>query len=693
MTQNDFGTLKSVAIPSPSDGAKSQAIRAGLAAYREAQRDRAAIGQGSTDAVRLISTFLHKPWEWTMGHRTLAGSVIAGLIVFPIVAAVVWEHRHDYDRVRFAGDAETGPARVRIAEAGASSDPSRDWAAAVSVTSTPARVSEAVESPATALRAAPTNTSPMAKFEPSLTAATPDAMAPSAPPFTMTMGDLAAAAGAMADAGSGYGEAYGPSSVSGRDRFESFEPNTVTAVVDQPVSTFSLDVDTASYAFVRRMLMSGRLPPPAAVRVEEMINYFPYDYPAPHAKDVPFRISAALSPTPWSPHTRLLHIGIKGYEISPERKPRSNLVFLIDVSGSMDSPDKLPLVKTALSLLVDRLADDDSVAIVTYAGDANTTLEPTAVTDKAKILAAIDGLEAGGSTAGASGIRQAYALARAGFDKDGVNRVILATDGDFNVGMTDIGDLTHFIQEKRKTGIFLSVLGFGQGNYNDALMQALAQNGNGSAAYIDDLREAQKVLVEEASSTLFPIAKDVKVQIEFNPALVAEYRLIGYETRALARADFNNDRVDAGDVSSGHTVTAIYEITPAGSPYKLVGDLRYQGPQEAVYNGHPDEYALLQLRYKLPREDTSRLISLPITSDSIRQSVDGLSDDMRFAAAVAAFGQKLQGNPELDDFGYDEILALAASARGADDQGYRAEFMTLVRLAGSLSDAEAKRGQ
>ena len=364
-----------------------------------------------------------------------------------------------------------------------------------------------------------------------------------------------------------------------RDQFEAVKQNTVKQVATEPVSTFSIDVDTASYAFVRRALNSGRMPPKDAVRVEEMINYFPYAYPKPETAEQPFQPTVTVLPSPWNSANQLVHVGIKGYDITATQRPRANLVFLMDVSGSMRSQDKLPLVKNAFKMLVNELKPDDTIGIVTYASGSGVLLEPTKVSDKAKILAAIDHLGAGGSTAGAQGIQDAYRLAESNFDTEAVNRIVLATDGDFNVGVTNRDELKGLIERKRKKGVFLSILGVGQGNYNDALMQTLAQNGNGTAAYVDTLNEARKVLVDEASSTLFTIAKDVKIQIEWNPARVSEYRLIGYETRALNREDFNNDKVDAGDIGSGHTVTAIYEITPKGAP-KLVDDLRYANPRQ-----------------------------------------------------------------------------------------------------------------
>jgi Ca-activated chloride channel family protein len=472
-----------------------------------------------------------------------------------------------------------------------------------------------------------------------------------------------------------------PAAEKDRDKFETATPNPVKQVAAEPVSTFSLDVDTASYAFMRRTLSDGRLPPKDAVRVEEMINYFPYDYPRPETAEVPFQPTVTVMPSPWKATNKLVHIGVKGYDIVPVERPRANLVFLIDISGSMASDDRLPLVKRAFRLMVDELEPDDTVGIVTYASGSGIALEPTRIADKSKILAAIDALGAGGSTAGAQGLQDAYRLAEQHFDKSGVNRIILATDGDFNVGISDQDDLKGFIERKREAGIFLSVLGVGEGNYNDALMQALAQNGNGTAAYVDTLNEARKVLVDEASSTLFTIAKDVKIQVEFNPALVSEYRLIGYETRALKREDFNNDKVDAGDVGSGHTVTAIYEITPAGAP-KMVDDLRYSTPGIA---GSPapsgdGEYGFLKMRYKLPKEEASKLITVPITK-ALEKDIAAAPEDVRFSVAVAGFGQLLRGLPYVGTYSFDDVRTLAQSARGKDEFGYRAEFLNLVRLA------------
>ncbi|MEM7422474.1 MAG: VWA domain-containing protein [Pseudomonadota bacterium] len=469
-----------------------------------------------------------------------------------------------------------------------------------------------------------------------------------------------------------------------RENFEDFEPNRVKVTAEEPVSTFSIDVDTASYAYMRSSLMNGILPPKDSIRVEELINYFPYSYEAPESAETPFNTDVSVLPTPWNDQTRIMRIGIKGYELTQSEKPQSNLVFLLDTSGSMNQPNKLPLLKNAFRMLVGSLDAEDTVSIVVYAGSAGTVLQPTKVSEKSKILSALDRLSAGGSTAGGEGIRQAYQLAEQNFDQDGINRVVLATDGDFNVGITDSDQLQDFIERKRETGVFLSILGFGRGNYNDALMQTLAQNGNGTAAYIDTLSEARKTLVEEAGSTLFPIANDVKIQVEFNPATVAEYRLIGYETRALNREDFNNDKVDAGEIGSGHSVTALYEITPAGSGARQVDALRYQQSDAAA--GTDAEYAYVKVRYKKPGADTSTLIS-----QSVPAEATGGDGEARFAAAVAAFGQILRGGRYTGGFDYADVIALANGAKGTDPFGYRAEFVNLVRMAESAAAMAPQR--
>lgn len=486
----------------------------------------------------------------------------------------------------------------------------------------------------------------------------------------------------------------------GRDQFRAFEENSVKNVTAEPVSTFSIDVDTSSYSFVRRALNNGTLPQKNAIRIEEMINYFDYDYAVPEQGGHPFQPTVAVYDSPWRSGNKIIHVGIKGYQI--QEKPKSNLVFLIDTSGSMNSSDKLPLLVNSFKMLLDTLSPDDTIGIVTYAGSSGVALEPTKVSDRHKIMAALDRLSSGGSTAGAEGIRQAYQLAEQNFVKDGNNRIILATDGDFNVGITNQDELKGFVERKRKAGVFLSVLGFGQGNYNDSLMQALAQNGNGNAAYIDNLNEARKVLVDEGASMLFTIAKDVKLQVEFNPQTVQEYRLVGYETRALNREDFNNDKVDAGDIGAGHTVTAIYEITPVGA-VPVVDDLRYQKPAPKVIEGKTaeqadaekaqaassDEYAFLKIRYKKPDSDTSVLMTRPITKADEKPFAE-LSDDIRFANAVASFAQMLKGS-KFVDADYDTVIEVANQARGKDEFGYRTEFVNLVRLAKTAAGLPQQR--
>jgi Ca-activated chloride channel family protein len=485
-----------------------------------------------------------------------------------------------------------------------------------------------------------------------------------------------------------------PAEPAGRDKFAGVQENGFKTVREAPVSTFSIDVDTASYAFVRASLNRNVLPQPAAVRTEELVNYFPYAYPAPTSATEPFRTTVAVFPSPWAAGRKIVHVGIKGYAVQAATRPRANLVFLIDTSGSMNAPNRLPLVKQSLAMLLTQLEARDRVAIVTYAGNAGTALKPTAASEKARILSVLERLEAGGSTAGAEGIRQAYALAEQNFDPNGVNRVILATDGDFNVGITNRDELKGFIERQRGKGIFLSVLGFGMGNYNDALMQALAQNGNGAAAYIDTINEARKVLVEEATSTLIPIAKDVKIQVEFNPATVAEYRLIGYETRLLNRDDFANDKVDAGDVGSGQTVTALYEIVPVGGP-RLTDDLRYGEASRAAGNAAPGgpatEYAFVKIRYKLPASDVSTFISTSVDRAAEHAQFAEAPNEARFAASVAAFAEILRGGRFTGTFGYDDVLRTAGAARGDDPFGYRSEFLQLVRAAKTASALQPQR--
>jgi len=461
-------------------------------------------------------------------------------------------------------------------------------------------------------------------------------------------------------------------------KFSHNRPNAVNVTADDPVSTFSVDVDTASYGVVRDALNNGAMPQADAVRVEEMVNYFDYAYAYPEDRKVPFRASVAVYPTPWNRDTQILHIGIKGFDLPKAKRPPANLVFLIDTSGSMDEPNKLPLLKRAFRLLVDQLGPEDKVGMVAYAGSAGVVLEPTSGSQKEKILEALDKLEAGGSTAGGEGIRLAYQLAEANMIKGGVNRVLLATDGDFNVGITDPDALESFVTGERDKGVELSCLGFGNDNYNDAMMQKIAQAGNGNAAFIDTMNEAHKVFVDQVAGTLFTIAKDVKIQVEFNPARVAEYRLIGYETRMLNRTDFNNDKVDAGDIGSGHTVTALYEITPAGSKAVMSDPLRYG---KKVSGDPRGELAYLKIRYKLPGQTTSHLITRPITSADSTRDFAKLPNDLRFAAAVVGSAQLMRHDPYVKDFGYDRAIEIADAAKGDDRFGYRAEFVQLLRLA------------
>ena len=467
-----------------------------------------------------------------------------------------------------------------------------------------------------------------------------------------------------------------------RERYEDVETNDVVMTAEEPVSTFSVDVDTASYSVVRDYLNDGNMPPRDAVRIEEMVNYFDYNYALPDDRDAPFEASVTVLPNPWNENTQLMHIGVQGYDIPREERPRANLVFLVDVSGSMSSPDKLPLAIQGLQMLVENLDDDDTVSIVVYAGAAGAILEPTRGSDRHCINAALDMLEAGGSTAGGEGLRLAYNFAREHFDEDAVNRVMLLTDGDFNVGITSDERLEDFVSRERESGVYLSVMGFGRGNYNDALMQTLAQNGNGIAAYIDTEQEARRFFVEEASSALFPIANDVKLQIEFNPAMVAEYRLIGYETRMLNREDFNNDQVDAGEIGSGHSVTAIYEITPPDSPALLNEPLRY-GTESETETEFSNEYGFFRVRYKMPGEDESRLIEFPATTANEVTSISEISDDIGFSIAVAGFAQLLRGDEYIADeaFDYARVGRLAQRFLGEDAYGYRAEFLRMVDAA------------
>ncbi len=652
MTEFDLDRLSRRTPPAADPSARAAALAAAMQAFDGAEKTSDA-PQGSATGGRRSSIF-NRIWSPIMNRRFLAGSALASLLVVPAAGLVTYE----------------------LVKSGTVTLDARTTIAAKPADEAQRARGQVAEKAKAEMKVAADNAEPpplAESREEEAVAAMPEPLAVGG---AATVQSLSRMAVQPSDAM--------PLPAEDRERFASADPNPVKSVATDPVSTFSADVDTASYSYVRRSLLSGSLPDPDSVRVEELVNYFPYDWKAPETAEKPFKATVTVLPTPWNRNTELLHIGIKGFDMAPAEEPAANLVFLIDVSGSMDAPDKLPLLKSAFRLLVGKLKATDTVSIVTYAGNAGVVLEPTAAKERKKIFDAIDDLQPGGSTAGAEGIETAYRLAEKAFRKDGVNRVMLATDGDFNVGASSDEELKRLIETRRKSGIFLSVLGFGRGNYNDGLMQALAQNGNGTAAYIDTLAEAQKTLVEEAGASLFPIAKDVKFQVEFNPARISEYRLIGYETRALNREDFNDDKVDAGDIGSGHRVTAIYEVTPKGSPAVLNDPLRY-GKEVAAPAEDGGELAFLKMRWKKPDGDTSELVTMPVTDANAVAGVDAAPADVRFSVAVAAFGQKLKGVPVLQDYAYGSILGLAEAARGSDPFGYRAEFLKLVRLAGGLA--------
>ena len=675
MTELDLEKLARRTPPAASASARAEALAAAMQAFDDAEKN-ADAPQGSAMGRRQNSIF-NRIWSPIMNRRFLAGSALATLLVVPVAGLVTRE------LVQNGTVPLTSETQVAVQEADADQRARKRVEEKLKAETESRATSKMAAKPA-AESAQATNTlaaEPLAEIrEEEAVAAAPDSFALGGAVATQELSRAITQPSDMADA------IVMPAPEEDRERFASADPNPVKSVTTDPVSTFSADVDTASYSYVRRSLLGGSLPDAEAVRVEELVNYFPYDWKGPETAEKPFNATVTVMPTPWNKDTELLHIGIKGFDKVPAAQPAANLVFLIDVSGSMDEADKLPLLKSAFRLLVGKLKETDTVSIVTYAGDAGVVLEPTQAKERQKILDAIDNLQPGGSTAGAEGIETAYKLAEKAFKKDGVNRVMLATDGDFNVGPASDEDLKRIIEERRKSGIFLSVLGFGRGNYNDGMMQTLAQNGNGTAAYIDTLAEAQKALVEEAGSSLFPIAKDVKFQIEFNPERIAEYRLIGYETRILNREDFNNDKVDAGDIGSGHRVTAIYEVTPKGSPAVLNDPLRYgRGEAAATPAADSGELAFLKMRWKKPDGDTSELVTMPVTDTNAVADVNAASADVRFSVAVAAFGQKLKGVSALQDYAYGSILGLAEAARGNDPFGYRAEFLKLVQLAGGLS--------
>jgi len=471
---------------------------------------------------------------------------------------------------------------------------------------------------------------------------------------------------------------------SDRENYQSIDNNGIKQVTSSPLSTFSVDVDTGSYANVRRYINQGKLPPQNAVRVEEMLNYFDYQQPAPVNNAQPFSVKTEMMNAPWNNDRKLLKIALKGYELPKSALGNANLVFLLDVSGSMNSPHKLPLLKRSLTLLTNQLNEHDRVSIVVYAGAAGVVLEPTPGNQHQAISRALNQLNAGGSTNGGQGIELAYSIAQEQFIKGGINRVILATDGDFNVGISNIDTLKKLIEEKRQHGITLTTLGFGQGNYNDYLMEQMADIGNGNYAYIDNINEARKVLVDQLSSTLKTIAHDVKIQVEFNPTTVSEYRLIGYENRALANEDFNNDKVDAGEIGAGHQVTALYELTLTSSKKTAIDSLRYQKNQSNSKNStvNANELAFVKLRYKLPQQTTSLLIERTVTRDLLDKSP---TQSFKFASSVAAFSQSLKGGKYLKDYSIEDMITLAKENKGVDNFGYRSEFIQLLRTVKSLS--------
>jgi Ca-activated chloride channel homolog len=676
--------------PEPRRAAVDAAQRAALDAFDQAAKKNVTATQGSGWLARLhrIAT---QTWSLTMHAKYLSGSALATLVIVPIAGVAAWQVMQDYS---------TPPTQIEQPEVNKQALAKTETLAApagqtvqnqtASDKKDSGLVAVAPAKPAEPALGRVREEAPLT--EPLEQQSLADAVAPQAAPAENMAAAPAPAPMAEKRKMIAEGEAdamYIPQQdqriiVEDRDKFPAFKSNTAVSVATEPVSTFSADVDTSGYSSLRRALNNGILPDKESVRIEELVNYFPYAYAGPEKAEEAFKANVTVTPSPWNKNNKLLHVGIKGYDLPVMEQKPANLVFLLDVSGSMDAPDKLPLLKSSFRLLVNKLKPTDTVAIVVYAGNAGIVLEPTKASDKTKILNAIDNLQPGGSTAGEAGINAAYQLAEQAFVKDGVNRIMLATDGDFNVGAASDEDLKKLVEEKRKSGVFLSVLGFGEGNYQDNLMQTLAQNGNGIAAYIDTLGEAEKVLVQEATASLFTIAKDVKIQVEFNPARVSEYRLIGYETRHLNNEDFNNDRVDAGDIGSGHTVTAIYEMTPVGAP-GTNDPLRYETKNAKPVTDASGEYAFVKLRYKLPTEATSRLVTQPVTDTNAVAELTAAAEDVRFGIAVSAFGQKLRDEDATANYGWSDIETLAAGAKGTDAFGYRGEFLKMVRLAAGLT--------
>ncbi|MFC3084843.1 VWA domain-containing protein [Tabrizicola soli] len=666
------------AAPAPDADAKARAMALAMENFDRLQGS-AEAGRSSEDRPkaaplngvrRMFHALTSRP---ALAATTSVAALVIGVAVILPVADLRLGKPELPPETPVARTAEPGPAEATLS-ADRTAAPLADAAPqpeAKAVAADELARTEESDAASSAVAAAP---------EPQAEAAMPEAL-PSAPVAGLAAeGEMRLRAEAPAEGGGvkGYAAAPAPDAMlappENTEAYANDAPNPVKVTAEEPVSTFSIDVDTASYAVVRSSLTSGYLPGPEQVRVEEMVNYFPYAYPAPTPEQA-FASTVSVMPTPWNPGTRLVTIGIQGALPEVAARPPLNLVFLIDTSGSMEDANKLPLLKQSLSLMLAELRPEDQVAIVAYAGSAGEVLPPTAAADRAAILAALDNLMAGGSTAGAEGLELAYRVAEGMKAEGEVSRILLATDGDFNVGIDDPEGLEAYVARKRETGTYLSVLGFGRGNLDDAIMQALAQNGNGTAAYIDTLSEARKVLVDQLTGALFPIADDVKIQVEWNPATVAEYRLIGYETRSLRREDFNNDKVDAGEIGAGTQVTALYEVTAPGSEALLNDPLRYGA---APAGGTGEELGFLRLRWKAPGAEVSTLAETPITGE------EAATAETRFAAAIAGFGQLLQGSVYLGDWGWDEAIALAQANRGEDGFGYRSEAVNLMRLAQAL---------
>lgn len=673
------------AVPAPDAGAKAAAMQLAVENFARLQSSL----QGSTEAARpmqdrpvkagllqkglaMLNALKMKP---VLAATTSVAALLVGVVVIlPLSGKGPMQEARKKAPAEVTTLSESDTAALQSAAPNASEKPRSRPAKlpeAKALAKTEAQDSPVVSGKAYADRQAVAAAAPLAEAEVAMLG---DQALADAAPSPMPTGRAVAKMASESFAAGVVAEPM-PQPMENTEAFANADANPVKVTAEEPVSTFSIDVDTASYATVRSSLNAGYMPDPASVRIEEMVNYFPYAYPKPEG-DQAFRPTITVMPTPWNPNTRLVNIAIQGSVPQVKNRPALNLVFLVDTSGSMEDAGKLPLLKQSLGLMLGQLQPEDQVAIVAYAGSAGQVLPPTKASDTAVIMGALDQLAAGGSTAGAQGLELAYQVADSMKADGEVSRVLLATDGDFNVGIDDPKALTDFIAKKRESGVYLSVLGFGRGNLDDATMQALAQNGNGTASYIDSLSEARKVLVDQLTGALYPIADNVKIQVEWNPGQVAEYRLIGYETRALAREDFNNDKVDAGDIGAGTAVTAIYEVTAPGSAALRNDPLRY-GSAAAVEGS--SELGYLRLRSVAPSggasvlQETAIVPGMPVT------------DETRFAAAIAGFGQLLTGSKYLGDWGWDQAIDLGLASRGADAFGYRIEAVNLMRTAKALS--------